>query len=228
MLLAEKLLLLALDDEKGKVVFSAQMSYAYGIAGALLLELSTKERIELDGKKLAVINPQPTGDPLLDQVLQLLKESKPRTISAWISRLQGNRKLRALDQLRSRAVSNHWLRHESKKILWIFPSHQYVATADGMKVERDILETVRRVALNDREEVDRETGLLISLIHATRLQKVVFTKDERKQAQRRLKEISKNEQYGKAVSETVAAVEAAIIAAIAAGGAAAASTSSSS
>ncbi len=38
--LAEELLLLALNEEKGTVVFAASTALPYGLAGALLIELA--------------------------------------------------------------------------------------------------------------------------------------------------------------------------------------------
>jgi len=43
----EELLLLALDDEKGKIIFSSSSALPYGLRGALLLELALVKKIDV-------------------------------------------------------------------------------------------------------------------------------------------------------------------------------------
>jgi len=45
--LMEELLLLALDDEKGKIIFSSSSALPYGLRGALLLELALVKKIDV-------------------------------------------------------------------------------------------------------------------------------------------------------------------------------------
>ena len=53
--LMEELLLLALDDEKGKIISSSSCALPYGLRGALLLELFLAEKIDVVDKKIVVI-----------------------------------------------------------------------------------------------------------------------------------------------------------------------------
>ena len=45
--LMEELLLLALDDEKGKIIFSSSSALPYGLRGALLFELALVKKIDV-------------------------------------------------------------------------------------------------------------------------------------------------------------------------------------
>ncbi|RLE17804.1 MAG: GPP34 family phosphoprotein, partial [Acidobacteria bacterium] len=67
--LSEQLLLLALKDEKGTVVSKAGIALDFGLAGALLLEMTVSGRINIRDGKLIVQNATPSGDPLIDEVL---------------------------------------------------------------------------------------------------------------------------------------------------------------
>lgn len=73
--MVDKLLLLALDDKKGTFV-SGPFALAYGFAGAILLELSLKDRIKIVNKKVVVNNLKRTDYSLLDGYLELLINSE--------------------------------------------------------------------------------------------------------------------------------------------------------
>ena len=63
--LMEELLLLALDDEKGKIISSSSCALPYGLRGALLLELFLAEKIDIVDKKIGVIDKSNTGNEVL-------------------------------------------------------------------------------------------------------------------------------------------------------------------
>ncbi len=114
--LHQEVLLLALRDDKG--TFSGGM-YQYSIAGAMVSELLLQERISANDDKqqtVAVTNDQPTGDPLLDELLEQVASSKKHQgLQHWVSKAAGLSKLsqRIADQLCDLGV----LRHDEKKIL---------------------------------------------------------------------------------------------------------------
>ena len=62
----EELLLLCLDDETGllRPAFAPWLDTAG--AGALLMDLALKDRVDTDPKRLDVVDKTPTGEPLLD------------------------------------------------------------------------------------------------------------------------------------------------------------------
>ena len=64
MLLAEELLLLAPDPERGTVVRRARQQLPVGLAGALVAALALDGAVELEGGRFAVCGPAP-ADPLL-------------------------------------------------------------------------------------------------------------------------------------------------------------------
>jgi Golgi phosphoprotein 3 len=210
--LPEELLLLALRDKRGSVVSSAAMALPYGLAGAVLLELSLRDSIVLQDGKFTVRNPAPTGDDILDEALAKMRASgKSHKPSYWVSKLKGLRKMK--DRLLDRLVGRGILRREEHKVLWVFPANRYPTLSGAAEMKRR--DQIRSAVLHG-EEPDERTFILISLVNACSLVNEIFSKEERKAARERIKIIIKGEAVGKAVSDIVAGVRVAVVAAVAA------------
>src|SRR5699024_12538746 len=130
---AEELLLLAMDDEKGTVVFSASDYLNYGLAGAILAELTILERIELNDKKVVVINEEETGVTFLDSVLGEIKQSnKSKKVDDGDNRIKSKKGQMRKDMIQL-LVEKGVLKEEEKKVLWIFNQSTY-PTEDRKRV----------------------------------------------------------------------------------------------
>ena len=208
--LAEELLLLSLNDEKGSVLFAASTGLPFGLAGAVLMELAVQEKIKLEGKKILSAGDGDTGDAILDECLGLLRAAaKPKTIQHWISKLGGRKSIR--EGYLERLVQKFILRREEHKILWVFPATRFPASNPIEELE--VRQRLRKAAFAEALP-DLPTLLLISLVQACGLVGDVFPdRDERKQAKKRFAALAKEEVYGKAVADQIAAVMAACIAA---------------
>lgn len=94
--LHEEVLLLAMRDEEGTI--AAGTMYQYAIAGAVLSELVLQGRVAVDDsgrKKLAkVIDPRPTGAPLLDECLDKIAAGKPKPLDHWVGRFANIKNLK--------------------------------------------------------------------------------------------------------------------------------------
>ena len=206
--LAEELLLLALEDERGTIRTSASQSLDYGLAGAVLLSLTVRDRLGMEGGKMIVSNPSPTGDDVLDDALEKIRESRPRSPERWVGNL-GRMKLK--DRLLERLVGSGVLRREEHRVLWIIPVDRYPAADAGP--EREVRRKVRAAALGN-EDPDPRSAALLSLIKACDLVDEVFSPDEQERVGWRLEQISEGELIGRAVSDTVVQVQAATQAAV--------------
>ena len=206
--LPEQLLLLALN-EKGSVVSSASLALGFGLAGAVLLELTLRGSLRAVDGKLVVVDATPTGDDILDQALRRIQASKrDRPPRVWVDKL--SRSIKDLkSRLLERLVDAGVLRCEERRILWLFRADRYPACAQ--QVESDIRRQLRSIVI-DGLEPDQEAAVLLSLVGACGLVREVFARDERKQATRRIQQIAESEPIGKAVSDSVAAIHAAIAA----------------
>ncbi len=217
--LAEDLLLLGLRDEQGTVASSASVSLAYGVTGAVLADLISLGRLELDDRgRVGVVDASPTGDDLFDDVLaEVAALKKPRTLKDWVLRT-GRSKLHVMPRLERRLVDRGILREEEGRILWVFPTHRFPEL--DHTPEMLVRERIRAVVLGGGQP-DARTSMLLALVKATRLVNEVFAKEERGTAKGRIDALAKADVGGAAVSEAVKAVEAATVAAISAATAAA-------
>lgn len=221
--LAEKLMLLALHDEKGSVVFSASSALQYGLAGALILELFFQNKITLTEKNIRVIDATPAGDSLLDQVLELISSSKKqKDPKHWIYKI--DRKVKGIkNKITDALVQKEILRREERRLLWVIHYNRYPTR--NISPEQEIRQRIQNIVLMNHppDETDRA---LISLLKACSLVNEVFSKGQRKQAKKRIKEIAEDEKVGKAVSDIVAEITVAVTTGVIAATSASAATSS--
>ncbi|HEY7034690.1 MAG TPA: GPP34 family phosphoprotein [Thermomicrobiales bacterium] len=199
-LLAEDLLLLVLDDDKGTVSWPRSVALRHGLGGALLMDLALQERIDSRDKKIVSVDPSPTGDAVLDAALDTFRAStKPRDAKHWVKQLGGRPGLK--EQLARRLVGCGILREQDRTFLWVFHDHRFPTGDPGP--EATLREMIRDAALGAAEP-DPRTLLLLSLVNACNLAGGLFSREERKQATRRIKDLVEGEQFGKAVGKAIA------------------------
>jgi len=206
--LAEELLLLALNDEKGTVLMAGALGLPYGLGGALLIELVDAGLLRIEGKALVAAPSGSVRDEILDGILSEVRSAKrTRDIKHWVSkvgRLGG--KIRA--KLADRLVAKGILKEEQRRLLLIFPTTRYPQV--NPMPEYSVRERIR-AALRSMTPPDERTAALISLVHACDLVGYLFDKGERRDAKKKAKEISVSQPVGSAVARTVEAVRAAVI-----------------
>ena len=209
--LGEDLLLLALDDEGGKVGWQDSPGLGYALVGSLLAELALRERVSLEAKHLVVNDSTPTGDDLLDEALQRLAESKkPHDAKHWVTALHG--KVKHLQRrLEDRLVTAGIVRREEHRVLWVFPAQRYPAVDSAP--EEALRERLRAVVRGEVEPDERTLVLLSRVRTSTHMLDSLFPKAERKDARKRAKVLVESELIGKAVSGAIRAAAAAAAAA---------------
>lgn len=211
LLLAEELLLLSLDDEKGSD--QTWSSVDGGLAGALLLELTEDGALRLDGDDKLVPGGSTPADPLLAEALEAVRSSdKPRDAKHWVAKLPG-----ALKPLRRRVaerlVERGILGEDRRELLGLTLSRRYP--------ERDpeperMLRARLLAALTGEAEPGPRDAELIGLLRPLDLVAKNVPGEHRKEAKRRAKEIAETGPVSSAVSRELADVQAAIIAGTAA------------
>ena len=122
--LIDKLVLLALDDDKGTFL-SDSMLFGYCIAGAILFELSIKERIQIFENKVQITNKEKLNDEVLDYCLEMISDSKKeRKVNHWIEAI-GNKEGALRKKALAKLISLEILEEKENKILWIFTNKKY-------------------------------------------------------------------------------------------------------
>ena len=219
--LHEEVLLLALKDEKG-TPNSGMFTIAMG--GALLADLLLNERFVLEekprkkplkpGKKpaylVAVDNPKPLADPVLDECLhRVVTSKKPRSPQEWVTRFG------QLKDLRRRVAvglcRKGILREREDRILVLFRRTAY-PTLDGAP-ERRVVDRLQDAVAGDSLDLDARTAVMVALANGTGILKHALGKDLVKQRKDRIKEIGEGDIVGEATKAAVEAAQAAVIAA---------------
>ncbi|WP_116948723.1 GOLPH3/VPS74 family protein [Jiangella endophytica] len=225
MLIAEDLLLIAYDDETGKSLIDGTR-LEYGLAGALLLELSVLGKVSVAGPgeqvkrdRLVVRDAGPVGDDVLDHALAELADDEGKKPKNVLGSLRKGLRDRLLRRLADRGL----LRQESGTVLGIFPTTRWPA-ADASH-EAAVRQRLRDVLVTGLEP-DSRTAALVSLLLAVDGLRKAVPADDRRAVKRRAKEISEGDWAADAVKKAVQEVQAAVTAAILAGSTAAAAGSS--
>jgi golgi phosphoprotein 3 len=204
--LAEELLLLALDDPKGTIPMTAAQPLKYGLAGATIMDLMLIGKLTNDDKNIVAVDATLTGNEIQDQVLTTIAAAeRPRDVKYWVGELGTDIK-RHQDWLEERLVQRGILRREVHRFLGIIPSQRY--PTDDPLPEQSVRERIRTAVLGDASP-DPRTATLISIAKACSVLDNLFTREECKQTKRRVEEIIQGETLGKAVKDTVDAINAA-------------------
>ncbi len=161
--LIEEFLLLALEDKGGEFSRIPETSLSCGLAGAALMDLAIRGRIDSDLHHLWVVDPTPTDSAVLNGVLAEIA-AEPRRLHPreWIARLMpraAHLRREAIVRLCDRGV----LRQEEHAFLWVLQARRY-------PVERgeERLEGKRRILalLFNHEIPDPQDAALVALADA--------------------------------------------------------------
>jgi len=208
--LHEEILLLALWDKEGTI--ASGMTYQYAIGAAILAELLLSKRIEIEqsGRKKLVnlVNSSPIGEPLVDECLEKVNNSKRRAaLQTWVSRFAGIKNLnhRVAQQLCRRGI----LRADEDKVLLLFTRKIYPEV--NPVPERELIGRLRNAIFTETKDIAPRTVVLLSLASSTGILKIVFDKKELKGRKARIEQIVNGEITGKAATEAIQAMQAAVM-----------------
>ena len=180
-MLATDLLLLALDDERGTVLPQAAMGLDYGLAGAIVMELALRGRLDVNDDKVSTIGPV-IDDALLDDALRTIAATPGKDLSHWVWHLArdlGGLRQRLLDRL----VAQGTLAKRERRVLLLF--HQNVYPERDARVEHDIRRRVNDALLHGRSP-DAQTACLIHLAAACRVTDAIYPRDQHKMIEARI------------------------------------------
>ena len=86
--LAEDIILLLLDDDTGKLASIDLMTLNYAMAGAVLMDLALRNKIDNDLESLIVADSTPTGLQMLDTYLdKISSENKENNTRYWLTEI---------------------------------------------------------------------------------------------------------------------------------------------
>ena len=68
----EKLFVISIDDQRGRIPPSVRDMLCFGLAGAILAELSLAGRIQVQDGRVLLVDPAPVDEAFLDECLALI------------------------------------------------------------------------------------------------------------------------------------------------------------
>ena len=207
----EEIVLLALDDKKGKFVDLPPLALDQALAGAVLLELAFQNRIDTDLSHLTLVSDKATGDKMLDPVLKEIATAKDKKDAKyWVGVISADgEKIR--DAALARLVERGVLKREEKKILWVIPGRRYPMIQN--KEEEEVRKRIRHVVVEGAIPSPRDV-VIISLASACQLLRTVFSDADLLKYSPRIAEVAKMDLIGQAVSKSVAEVQEAVMRAV--------------
>ena len=195
----EEIVLLQLD-EHGKLIELPLSAADVVLAGAALMELALRNKVDTDLNRFFVVDPQPTGDEILDNALSALTADKTdTTTSGAIERItvhaHGYRDI-ALKRLVEKGV----LREEEGRFLWVFHTKRYPVIDDTE--QREVRARLRQLILTD-EIPDPRDVVLLCLIDACGLLGLVLSLDEIAARRQRIEQLTRLDLIGQAMTKAV-------------------------
>jgi hypothetical protein len=220
MLIADELLLLALDDTTGKSIASG-LDLNPALGAALLVELALAERISIapaeagwtERGKVSVINTGPTDDPDLDAVLVRLTEKEGQKVKNLISPMSWQPISKGLKDRRSARLVQQGVLTEQRSAILGVRSYPTVAPGPEQEVRARLW-----AALVDGVTPSERTVALVALLEAIGILPKVVVGPDRKLVKNRAKQLSQGDWAAKAVKDAIAEASAATIAVVAASG----------
>lgn len=199
--LAEKLLLITLDDESGMLLDSiSPFKNHIAIAASLIMELTLKGNIDLDAKKLFVVSSVETGVPILDVALaEIVAEKNPLATTEWL-KIFAKRGEDLGNQIIESLVAKGIMQLVERRLFWVLKTRSYSATS--LIEERQVKARIM-LLLNSDEIPDPDDVLLVGLLKAVGIFNLLLSPSELVRLQNRIDEIANLEEINRSLSASI-------------------------
>jgi len=167
--LAEGLMLIALDDEEGRLLSAAEHSIDHGVISIAILELSLIKRIGFSEGKIVVKDTTGTGNKVLDGVLTAIGGGGNKVIDTIKAIAPQFDKIQ--DDVIELLVQRGILKVESTKLLWI-PVSERMDNAN-YAFEQEIRDTLIAVVTKGQKP-SLAIVILMSIIDNCKILEEVF------------------------------------------------------
>jgi hypothetical protein len=164
----EELCLLAIEDDGTVTSTASEPAFGMGVVGASLVELSLhgrSEAAEVPGEspedppvtRLRLSSAEPTGEPVLDEVLRRVAAGPERTVEDWTRELfpqAGQLVQLAMERLQARGI----VEEREASFLWVLKSRKY-PVVDGRELQEAKLR-ITEVLLGGAEPTPHDSVLI--------------------------------------------------------------------
>ena len=187
-------------DERGRLIELPLSAADVVLAGAALMELALRNKVDTDINRFFVVDRDPTGDEILDDALGALAEAgTDATTSAAIERITLNAR-RYRDIALGRLVEKVVLREEEGRFLWVFRTKGYPVIDDTE--QREVGARLRQLILTD-EIWDPRDVVLLCPIDACGLLGLVLSLNEIALRRTRIEQLTRLDLIGQAMTKAV-------------------------
>ncbi|MDE0308996.1 MAG: GPP34 family phosphoprotein [Acidiferrobacterales bacterium] len=208
--IAEEVLLLLLDEKKGTLIQVPQLTLHFVLAGAVLMELAIRNRVDNDLHSFFVINTDPTGEPVLDGVLAKISSAENNQDSKYWVNAIADEGGDLLENSINRLIERGILGRTEKKILWLVKTESYSTIDDT--VERESKRRVLNLLYSD-EIPDQEDIVLLCLLDASNMLRALIGQAELARLRPRIDQIIQLDLIGQATTKLIREIQVALVAA---------------
>lgn len=198
--LAEDIIILLLDDDTGKLASIDLMTLNYAMAGAVLMDLALRNKIDNDLESLIVADSTPTGLQMLDTYLdKISSENKENNTRYWLTELS-NYGEDIVDSALNMLVEKKILKTEEKKILWVIGTRVYPMIDD--KEEKEVKRRIIDLLMSDVIPTPQDV-VLVSLMDTCSLFTTILSSKEVERLSSRIEQIRKLDLIGQEVTKVL-------------------------
>jgi len=220
----EQFISLSLNPDSGR--YQVLGNYlTYGMAGAMLMDLSLAGKISLEGHTVIPGKDSSlTGITAYDRMLKAISDSsRQRSLKVWVRRL-GNKSAWYRKEMQRYLVKKGVLKVEHKRFIGIPYSLHYVARPGYRK---SLINRYKDIILYNKVPEDHEM-MVLGLFYACKMHKVISRGGpERRKVRKKLVEIIHDNPFATDINKAIMEIQAAITASIAATAAMSAASSAS-
>lgn len=204
--LLEEFLLLALNERTGQFYPLDPQALNRATAGAILMDLSLRNRIDNDLRDMFTVDPTPTGDDILDPVLLVMSQAPvltPYSNAYWLKNLAEEAEIfrkKALSRLEKREI----LRQPSPGFFWMFglSSPPVVDETKVRAIKSDLLGVIYS------NEIPTPRGVMLTgLAEACGLFRHILNETEAQDAAPRIAAVSRQDIVGQLIGKDLAEAE---------------------
>lgn len=207
--IVEKILLLLLDDEKGTLPPVPQLTLHFVLAGAVLMELAMRGKIDTDDENILVVDKSAAGEEILDSTLALIaSEPENREINFWINKIADDGA--ELTELGfKRLVEREVLEVNEKHYFWIVKTQTYPIVDDSP--ERRVKLRIMNILYGD-EEPEQKDIVIICLMDACDMFRTILGPTELSKVRTRIDEVAQLDEIGQITTKLVRDIQVALVA----------------
>lgn len=197
----EELFLLTVNNKTGRKAFLKSRKFDMLLAAAILMELALQQRIDSDLENIFPDQPELTGNPILDNAFELIKnESKHKKISHWLLKL-AEKAGQYREMLVSGLVSKGLLKIEKGSVFLGFTSRQYPLLINDKEITE--VKTRMRELIFSHDLPDFRDVVIVSIAWYGGLISLILTDEEITAKQQRIDQLARMDLIGQAVSRSL-------------------------